>query len=748
MMEPYFMRKFLPFLITACITAISASSDVDLTQGVSQTAPSVVVPVIKDDHTKLGTSLHALSLLNPKKEFSFKVIDGKIVVQTKDADRFLVTHIPAEMFFQGLHPNIKPGVLLRYVNEARHLRSLACQDPENPYFYLTGTEPNPTRSLEPINNIRMWISRVEAPQDALEKFVENIKTLQDDIGDVYFYIINKKYVPETLKYLKGKNQLPKIKIVELGTVDDQDRLTLTIGGCQTKKNDALPKELIEALLNRSAGDSDFGQPLYYYTAASNVLRPYVLFAHGGIYCDLGAEINTLAIEYARCYDHTFVSRVLYGSVLEGYIAGKKNSPIFRDILKVYVNFSRVPYAYIEAIDKRNTGGIGLLSSEVYPQFMLTNAGNTSWFTAPEGFVVQFNSIGTWRSDGSHGNMPTFETQSSKAKKITEKYLLTLLGEQKLFVSDPYGALISNYGYAHCPLVSKISEHFHRLPLELIKKARFQNHDKALGVLRGLIPVEGSDRIPSILHNIWLTNPEEPSEMEEYMLRSAKESCQNIDAQCSVLWTNNPNYLRTGITVAPFTQIRDIEELRTDMAGKEFFDELYGYKRFANASILLRYAALNKFGGIYADAGTLLKPGMKDALQKFDYVFSQRDFNQPENWLGENMMASKSGAPLWGTLSSYFKQLYRMKTNKITIDRSFKDVVRYIPLTQDHAIISGHALSAALDTVFVDGEETVLPCCFNSLFHSGSSGSWYGKGKFGSVNFRDEAVKVTFVHLPE
>ncbi|MBP9753138.1 MAG: hypothetical protein KBD31_04965 [Proteobacteria bacterium] len=735
------MNKLTALYLSLCLTAISATSLIDIPAFKSNCGSSNFTPLL------LGQTLAKIIEQNPHTEFSFEEnVNGTIsLLHKKNPNNGFIKNIPLQLFFKYLHPHITPNVFKRYILEAQHLRSLAFKAPNNPYFYLTATTPNLQETLGPINNIRMWVNRNEAPTEILDKFIKNINALQDKIGNIYFYIINQIYVPKTTDYLK--RNIPKINIIEMGTVDKNDHVTLTIGNCHIQKNYSLPLELLQNMINIPVGYSDSGEPLYYYTAASNILRIYALFAHGGIYCDMGASILPLAITYTKRFDHIFVCRTVFGSLLEGFIAGKKDSVIFRDILNFYVNFPRVPFAYMQAIDRRNTGGIGLLSSEVYPQFMLQNSTKTTWFTAPEGFLVNFNSMGTWRSNQNYGNMPTYESKTDNAKKITAQYLLSLFNEQHLADLDPYGALISNYGHAECPLVSKISEYFHHIPPPITQKARLQNQDKVLGILKSN-QHQSVTHIPFIFHSIWLTNPETPSEMEDYMIDSAKQSKTNLENSHAILWTNNPNYLKQDFTFLPFDEIRNIEDLRTNMAGREFFDELYSHKRFANASILLRYQALYKFGGLYADAGTLIKPGMKNALLKFDYIFSQRDFTQSENWLGENIMASKPNADLWYTFFNYLKQLHRMKAHGITVDPSFQNIVRYIPLTIDHAMISGHALSAAIDTILVDGKETVFPMCFNSLFHSGSSGSWYNKGKYGSADFKDPNVKVTFVHLPK
>jgi hypothetical protein len=138
-------------------------------------------------------------------------------------------------------------------------------------------------------------------------------------------------------------------------------------------------------------------------------------------------------------------------------------------------------------------------------------------------------------------------------------------------------------------------------------------------------------------------------------------------------------------------------------------------------------------------GTLLKGNIEFVIDHFDYIFSQRDYFIYENWLDVNLMASKPGAPLW---DAFFNFIDRLKDT--TLHPDFLTLKRYLPIEKDHAWFSGPALSSAIDAT-LSPEDAMLPVNFNSLFKSGSTGSWGYSPKFGSNGMKTHTHD--FVKLP-
>ena len=267
---------------------------------------------------------------------------------------------------------------------------------------------------------------------------------------------------------------------------------------------------------------------------------------------------------------------------------------------------------------------------------------------------------------------------------------------------------------------------------VVEKRRY-HYQKALNLYLNKLE-KAKKIIPHIHHRIWLTDPKNPFEVSEKLLIQVKNSLSVLIGNWqTIFWFNVPELLPQTLrwinTNIPNAQIRHTQEISTSMRGKEIFDALYSMNRFANSGILLRYNILSKFGGIYADMGTLLRYDIQEAIDKFDYVFCQRDCETSNNWLDVNLMASKPNGSLWIHFFDFIENLKKHPSAN-PLHKDFFKLKRYMPVDVDHAWIAGHALSAAIDKYLTD-DEAMLPMNFNSLFKYGGAKSWYKSTKFGS-----------------
>ncbi|MES2252108.1 MAG: hypothetical protein V4482_00285 [Pseudomonadota bacterium] len=599
--------------------------------------------------------------------------------------------------------------LEKYVDEIAMLSSLYKDLPDTEDIFQS-TCTRVSGSKIPRINHRAWLNPFhDAPLISVKRYVNNTKLL----GDKWMHILwclDKSTMTESIEYLRINS--PHIHVRELREITDH----------------LWPDVVFDGLMKDS-----------YCTIISNIARIFVLYKIGGVYCDLGCELFPEIIVPLNDYQHIFAAGRKHNQLLEGFIAGVKESPFFFDLLKLYKNFVRLNYSYMQSIDERNDGGVGLLSSKTYPVILSKMKHSTSYLITSERSFYKFNSLQTWAGKAKYGN------KSISSQRITTKLLLEYFNvNEDHLEKDTYGTLISDYSLARCSLVELIDQHFYGLSREDVVARRKFHYEKAKSIY--LDKAESARKtIPHIQQRFWLTSPDAPEEVPVKLLQAVKNSLSVLTEDWeTIFWFNVPERLPETTQWIndniPGAQIRNTTEISDCMRGKEIFDILYGMKRFANASILLRFNVIDLRGGICADMGTLLNGDTETAIDNFDYIFSQRDYFILENWLDVNLMASKPHADLWGHLFAFIDSL-----GSVTLHFDFSQLKRYLPIDEDHAWISGPALSAAIDaTLTVD--DAILPMCFGSLFKSGSTGSWGYQPKFGSNGVRTHKHK--FVKLPE
>lgn len=678
----------------------------------------------------LNDYVHEIHLSTPEEEIIYRYHLGftegllKINIFPSDGSLSFIEYAPAEVRC------LKPVTTLdRYTQDLRTLSSLYDRIPRgSALVQSTKQQPSRTHARIPCINHRMWLNpnpdSFEAPPVSIQRYIANARYLGPKWQHV-FWLCDQTKAPETVRTLQ--ENIPGITISSLSD--------LTSHGLW-------PREIFAGLMREN-----------YYTIASNLARIFVLFEKGGVYCDLGCELlNEIEIPF-QGYDHIFSLRRQYNSLLEGFIATMPKSPILKNLLHFYRYFPRASYEYMKRVDDRSKGGgVGLMSSEVFPAIIAKYHGVTSFLMTSEGSYYNFNSLRTWMGSGRFGN-----TGTSSDDRITLERILRYFDiNDAVIKNDMHGALLSNYARANCPLVEAINRHFYNIPPAQTNASRKFHQEKAQALyLDEKLPPQ--DKIPHIMHRIWITDPRKPVEIPLELLDCLTTSHQAMNrteeaagpsqpsssqAWRTILWLNvelpeTETWVRTHV---PNAEVRYVEEFQRTMRGKEIYETLYGLNRFANASILLRYNVLDRMGGIYADMGSVLKSPLARACDQFDYMLSQRDYYLVENWLDVNFIATKPHAPLWRRFFDFIEHL-----KDAPLHPDFLKIKRYIPLDEDHAWISGHALSAAMDaTLRGDAKTSLLPMCFNSLFHSGSTGSWKNR-QFGSAGFRDSTMK--FVTLP-
>lgn len=123
---------------------------------------------------------------------------------------------------------------------------------------------DPAAKSIPLITHRVWVTPAKNPHEvpafALERYLESVRFLKDK-GDYthYFWCLNKKDIPQTMRTLKESDVGHLIKVREISEIWPQIR----------------SKHHIKYLMDNN-----------YYTSASDYIRVNVVYLYGGIYTDM------------------------------------------------------------------------------------------------------------------------------------------------------------------------------------------------------------------------------------------------------------------------------------------------------------------------------------------------------------------------------------------------------------------------------------------------------------------------------
>lgn len=139
---------------------------------------------------------------------------------------------------------------------------------------------------------------------------------------------------------------------------------------------------------------------------------------------------------------------------------------------------------------------------------------------------------------------------------------------------------------------------------------------------------GSPRIPRILHKVWLTNPDAPSEpLEDYVTALLADASRLSESGWQVFfWLQDENLVPA--TVARLNQsggsiqVRRVSDHVADGNWKELFDSFLAARKFPFAADVLRMVILHQYGGFYGDLGVRINhiDVANFVADDFDYGF--------------------------------------------------------------------------------------------------------------------------------
>jgi hypothetical protein len=181
------------------------------------------------------------------------------------------------------------------------------------------------------------------------------------------------------------------------------------------------------------------------------------------------------------------------------------------------------------------------------------------------------------------------------------------------------------------------------------------------------------KIPLITHHIWLTNPDNPKNMDEdyikwmensIKLNPVKEGWQHY------LWIQDKKLLPDLVKRVAGNKSIIIKELSEDILSKmvnrsEFEDALYNRHKFGMASDILRVELLNIYGGAYFDTDYEALQSFKGLLTMYNFIASQEPMS---HFLCNAFLAASPNHPVLKKMIELIKRNYNQDTRPYYMKR--------------------------------------------------------------------------------
>jgi hypothetical protein len=161
-------------------------------------------------------------------------------------------------------------------------------------------------------------------------------------------------------------------------------------------------------------------------------------------------------------------------------------------------------------------------------------------------------------------------------------------------------------------------------------------------------------IPKISHHIYFTGDKKPKALNAFFVEKMKASFNKLNqvekGWKHYIWTNKPEIIPSGVAHIPGVEIKSIEEFKGHELYQYLSDsiikggDLKPY--FSEGSDLLRFMAVEKFGGMYNDMDyEIYNPqGLIRQLHKFDFI-GGREITKALGYYGSAFIAAKPNHPI-------------------------------------------------------------------------------------------------------
>ena len=174
---------------------------------------------------------------------------------------------------------------------------------------------------------------------------------------------------------------------------------------------------------------------------------------------------------------------------------------------------------------------------------------------------------------------------------------------------------------------------------------------------GIEPSE-TQKIPAILHHIWLTNSVTPKDISMDNIEEIKHIAKllardDVNSWQIVIWTNNLNAFGTSMKELESSGVkfRSIAELKLNEEMEANINYAINHQYWGMASDALRYLIVSQYGGMYADLGAEFyrAPGLD--LYRYDLFTNQ----WADQLITNNFFAAKMGHPALNITSNIVEE---------------------------------------------------------------------------------------------
>ncbi|MGC4106972.1 MAG: hypothetical protein QM753_11580 [Thermomicrobiales bacterium] len=234
-------------------------------------------------------------------------------------------------------------------------------------------------------------------------------------------------------------------------------------------------------------------------------------------------------------------------------------------------------------------------------------------------------------------------------------------------------------------------------------------------------------VPPFTHRIWVTNERTPSLPPDELLGPYLRSLVDLPASATHFFWSNSEVVRSHVTeraaaVGCYNFVStDISLLKTSAVAANV-ERLLADRKFVLAADVLKFAVLDRFGGIYSDLGVLYDTiTFKMAIMAdYSFIISGNSFFQ----------TSFVAAPAGSDLTSLFLGVL---ANPFALSPSYAMLGHKVGALDDLHICAGPGFTACV-LLFVPPTARIALCPAQSKhLQWRSQQSWYGKeGKHGNV----------------
>lgn len=181
----------------------------------------------------------------------------------------------------------------------------------------------------------------------------------------------------------------------------------------------------------------------------------------------------------------------------------------------------------------------------------------------------------------------------------------------------------------------------------------------------------SEKIPRIMHKVWLTHPSNPFEIPEKLWETLKKFISELSDIVVYLWVMDKENIKSSLKALVRANpgkiiVKTADELLQMMAPnmKSFFQMLFETRFLAKASDVIRLYALFKYGGVFTDLDMLFK---RDLMYILNYDMAVTVFRTEISYIAElYLMGFTPGHPALASCFEVWEKMEELKKKELVI----------------------------------------------------------------------------------